>query len=191
VPALARLLGGGALRSLWILNDERPLLNAAAAVVLGDALLAIRTLKTLALLFNALWRDPAAAATLLGAITGHHSLREVSLSYNVIGDAQDAAGAALGALVVANAPALLVLDLTGCGLQEAALGPLFDALPANAHLRTLLLGDVTASAEFVRERLLPAVRANTSLTRLEIMVAGEGKSAAREAQKIVNSRAAR
>jgi hypothetical protein len=71
---------------------------------------------------------------------------------------------------------------------EAALSPLLDALPANTHLRTLLLGEVTASAAFVRERLLPAVRANASLTHLEITVAGEGESNAHEAQEIVNSR---
>jgi hypothetical protein len=115
----------------------------------------------------------------------------VSFYRNTIGDAQDAAGAALGALVAANAPALLLLSLRDCGLEEAALGLLVDALPRNTHLRILRLGDVTASAAFLRNRLLPAVRANTSLTLLEITVTGEGESAAREAQEIVNSRAAR
>jgi hypothetical protein len=57
-------------------------------------------------------------------------------------------------------------------------------------VRTLELGEVTASAAFLRERLLPAVHANISLMRLIITVAGEGESAAREAQEIVN-RAAR
>jgi hypothetical protein len=112
--------------------------------------------------------------------------------YDTIGDAQDAAGAALAALVAADAPALRGLNLSDCGLQEAALGPLLDALTANTHLRTLWLGEVNASAAFLRERLLPAVRANTSLKTLKIVVTGEGESAAREAQEIVkNSRAAR
>jgi hypothetical protein len=115
----------------------------------------------------------------------------VSLYNNPIGDAQEAAGAALGALVAANAPALVVVDLRECDLQEAALGPLVDALPANTHLCMLHLGEVTASAAFMRERLLPAVRANTSLTLLDITVTGEGEGAAREAKEIVNSRAAR
>jgi hypothetical protein len=190
-PALARLLGGGALRSLLIANGNAPLLDAAAATVLGDALRANRTLYTLALGFSALWRDAALAATLLGAVTAHRSLRQVSLFNNPVGDAQYAAGAALGALVAANAPALLILDPRACGLEEAALGPLFDALPANTHLRTLQLGEVTASAAFMRDRLLPAVRANTSLTGLAITVTGEGEGAAREAQEIVKSRAAR
>jgi hypothetical protein len=191
-PALARLLGGDALRSLCIRrswNGSAPFLNAATAEVLGDALRANRTLDTLSLADIALWYDPAAALTLLGAITGHRSLRCVSLIINLIfDDAQDAAGAALSALVAADAAALKRLNLSECGLQEAALGPLVDALPANTHLRKLLLGEVTASANFVRERLLPAVRANTSLKRLEITVAGEGESAAREAQEILNSR---
>jgi hypothetical protein len=190
-PALARLLGGGALQSLRIANGNVPLLDAAAAAVLGDALRANCTLHELVLANTALWNDPAAAVTLIGAITAHRSLQELSLEYNPIGDAQDAAGTALGALVAADASALLRLNLRDCGLQEAALRPLVDALPANTHLRTLLLGEVTASAAFLRERLLPAVRANRSLTRLEMTVTGEGEGAAREAQEIVNSRAAR
>jgi hypothetical protein len=190
-PALARLLGGDTLRCMRIWNDDAPLLDAAAAQVLGDALHANSTLHELLLLNSALWRNLAAAVTLLGAATGHRSLREVSLFSNPIGDAQDAAGAALGALVAADAPTLLLLDTNECGLQEAALGPLVDALPANTHLHTLLLGEVTATAAFLRERLLPAVRANTSLKRLAITVEGEGESDAREAQEIVNSRAAR
>jgi hypothetical protein len=159
--------------------------------VVGHALRANRTLDYLQLVSSALWRDPAVAVTLLGAITAHCSLRKVVLFSNPVGDAQDAAGAALSALLAADAPALLILDLRVCGLQEAALGPLVDALPANSHLRTLYLGEVTASAEFLRERLLPAVRANTSLKRLVIAVTGEGESDAREAQELVNSRAAR
>jgi hypothetical protein len=189
-PALARMLGGGALQSLRIVNGNA-LLDAAAAAVLGDVLRANRALKSLMLLRIGLWRDPAVAATLLGAVTGHRSLQRVSLYNNPIGDAQEAAGAALGALVAANAPALVVVDLRECDLQEAALGPLVDALPANTHLCMLHLGEVTASAAFMRERLLPAVRANTSLTLLDITVTGEGEGAAREAKEIVNSRAAR
>jgi hypothetical protein len=189
-PALARLLGSDALRFLFILNGNAPLLDAAAAAVLADALRASCTLDSLALMSTALWHDPAVALTLLGAATAHRSLHKVCLYNNPVGDAQAAAGAALGALVTADAPTLQVLDLRVCGLQEAALGPLLDALPRNTHLHTLDLYEVTASAAFLRQRLLPAVRANTSLRRLEITVAGEGEAAAREAQEIVNSRAA-
>jgi hypothetical protein len=190
-PALSRLLCGGVLRVLFIYNVNAPLLDAATATVLGDALRVNRTLEQLMLMATALWRDPAAAVALLRSMTGHCSLQQVSFRNNPIGDAQDAAGAALGALVAADAPALAYLDLRECGLQEAALGPLFDALPRNTHLQGLRFDEVTASAVFLRERLLPAVRANTSLKRLVITVAGEGESAAREAQEIVDSRAAR
>jgi hypothetical protein len=191
-PALARLLGGGALRALWIENGDVPLLDAAAAEVLADALRGNSTLDSLVLSDTAFWRDPAVAATLLGAITAQsaRSLRSVSLSHNPIGDAQDAAGAALGALVAADAPALQCLYLQDCGLQEAALGPLVDALPANTHLRKLQLGDVTVSAAFLRDRLLPALRANTSLTT-SLVITVTGEDAAREAQEILNSHAAR
>jgi hypothetical protein len=190
-PALARVLGSDALRALFTVWNGNALLDAAAAAVLGDALRANCTLDVLMLANTALWGEPAAASTLLGAVTAHCSLREVSLSNNRIGDAQDAAGTALGALVAANSPALLILDLRDCGFQEAALGPLVDALAVNTHLRTLWLGTVTASAEFLRERVLPAVHANASLARLVLTVTGEGESAAREAHEIVNSRAAR
>ncbi len=135
---------------------------------------------------TALLRDPAVAVTLLGGLTAHRSLKQVGLNDNPIGDAQ----VALGALVAADAHTLVVLDLSRCGLQEAALGPLLDALPANTHLRALQLSEVTASAAFVSERLLPAVRANTSLTSLKTTVTGEGERDAREAQEIVNSRRA-
>jgi hypothetical protein len=66
-PALARLLSGDALRMLCILNDNVPLLNAAAAEVLGDALRANHTLHELLLVHTMLWHDPAAAVTLLSA----------------------------------------------------------------------------------------------------------------------------
>jgi hypothetical protein len=192
-PALARLLGGGALRTLSIENDNETLLHPATAAVLGDALRANCTLEELHLSRAELWQwnGPAVAATLIGSITGHRSLRRVSLFNNHIRGAQDAVGAALGALVAADAPALAYLEVVHCGWQEAALGPLVDALPANTHLHTLLLSTVIASAAFLRNRLLPAVRANTSLRHLGITVRGEGEHAAREAQEIVNSRAAR
>jgi hypothetical protein len=191
-PALARLLGSDALRSLLLMNGDAPLLDAAAAEVFGNALRANSTLDKLFLMHTAPWREPGVAVTLLGAVTAHRSLRALDLSDNLVGDAQqEAAGAALGALIAADSPALLIVNMRGCGLREAALGPLLDALPGNTHLEKLLLGEVTASAEFLRERLLPAVRANTSLRRFKIAVTGEGEGAAREVQEILKNRTAR
>jgi hypothetical protein len=76
--------------------------------------------------------------------------------------------AALGALVAANAPALQELDVSGDEVAEEEFGELLDALPRNTHLRALgcEYEPGSASAAFVRERLLPAVRANASLRTL-------------------------
>jgi hypothetical protein len=80
-----------------------------------------------------------------------------------------AADAALGALVAANAPALTELDVSWNGLSDAALRPLFEALPFNTHLRTLSVVYNGTSDAFARDVLLPAVRANTSLRKLRAL----------------------
>jgi hypothetical protein len=164
-PALVRLLGGGALKALEI-NQFEQLLDGPSAALLGDALRANATLTSLN--FHAeLWRDADVAAALLGALTGHRSVRTLKLSSNHVLEVQcAAAGAALGALVAANAPALQKLDVSMCNLGDAGLRPLFEALPANTHLRTLNVSYNNMSAAFARDVLLPAVRANTSLRTL-------------------------
>ncbi len=166
-PALARLLGGGALARLEIKGRLTLLHDAPAAAVLANALRACRTLTALTLRNVGLWRDPVVATALLGALTGHASLRTLVLSHNWIKQADQAvAGAALGALVAANAAALQEVDLYSCGLGDAGLRPLFDALPANTHLRTLdCVANILTDA-FACEQLLPAVRVNGSLTKL-------------------------
>jgi hypothetical protein len=184
----AGLVGGGTLAELDICGSRQQLLDVPGALALGNALRASSTITAVSLRSVGLWRDPAAATALLGALTGHASLHSLDISHNRVG--RDQAGAVIAALVAANAPALHELNVSVCYLGEEGLRPLFDALPANTHLRTLQLG-VTASIAFLRDRLLPAVRANTSLTSLDITVVGEGESEAREAQEIVNSRAAR
>jgi hypothetical protein len=63
---------------------------------------------------------------------------------------------------------------------------LFDALPANTHLRTLRCGFSMLSDAFVRDGLLPAVRANSSLRELKT---GLPNDAAREAEALVQRRA--
>jgi hypothetical protein len=62
--------------------------------------------------------------------------------------------------VAANAPALRELNLDSCHLSDVGLGPLADALPANTHLRVLNCRGNLLSEAFMRDRLLPAVRAN-------------------------------
>jgi hypothetical protein len=46
------------------------------------------------------------------------------------------------------------------------MGALIDALPRNTHLRKLNLEVNGCTEAFMRDRLLPAVRANTSLQHL-------------------------
>jgi hypothetical protein len=185
-PALARLIGGGALAELEI-EGGRALLDAPAALALGNALRASSTLTVLTLRQARLWLNPAAATTLLGALTGHPSLRSLDIYCNQVSPAgQEEAGAALGALVAANAPALQELNLHECDLGDAGLRPLFDALPANAHLRKLDCTHNELSDAFVRNALLPAVRANASLRKLKT---GRASHEAHEAMSLVQRRA--
>ncbi len=185
---MVRLIGGGALAELELSGTVR-LLDVPAALALGNALRASITITAVSLWNVGLCSEPAAATALLGALTGHASLRSLNISYNQ--DQENPAGllvvgAALGALVAANAPSLTELDITFCNLEDTGLGPLFDALPANTHLRTLTCEDNLLSDAFMRERLLPAVRANSSLRELDT---GLRTDAAREAEALVQRRA--
>ena len=110
------------------------------------------------------WHD-AAAAAVVRALTGHLSVRKLALNHNNAPD-KKFAGVALGALVAANAPALLELVLFDSEFGDAGLGPLFDALPHNTHLRVLDCSNTGMSEEFARDHFLPAVQANTSLRKL-------------------------
>jgi hypothetical protein len=167
-PALARLLSGGTLTDLIISQRGQQLLDDASAALLGAALCTSTTLTSLSLLSSGLWNATNAAAVLLSALTGHPSLCMLAFVGNSV-DATHAtaAGASLGALIAANAPALERLSVSHCRLNDAALRPLFDALPANTHLRELDISHSNMTATFARDVLLPAVRANTSLRKLD------------------------
>jgi hypothetical protein len=181
-PALVRLVGGGALAELNLYSGDT-LLDVPAALALGDALRASSTLTAVSLGGTHMWRDPAAATALLGALTGHLSLRSLNISTN---DVHAQTGAALGALVAANAPALHELKVSFCNLGDAGLRPLFDALPANTHLRTLSCSGKKLSDAFARDTLLPAVRANSGLRKLDTYLYFDD---AREAEALVQRRA--
>jgi hypothetical protein len=168
-PALACLLAGGALRTLALVNSLQQLLDAPAVATLGAALRANTTLTELTLRGCGLQHDPVATCALLAALAGHASLASLSLSGERLGvgvGEDDAMAAALGALLAANAPALLLLDVSCCQLGDVRLGALVDALPSNCHLRSLNLAQNGCSDAFARGRLLPAVRANASLRTL-------------------------
>jgi hypothetical protein len=189
-PALVRLVGGGALEELGIYCGYVVLLDVPAALALGNALRSSTTLTALSLVSAEMWLNPAAGTALLAALTGHPSLRSLNFSYNAVPlepAGREEVGAALGALVAANAPTLQEVNLLCCWLGDAGLRPLFNALPHNTHLHTLSCGVNRLSDDFVRERLLPAVRANHSLRELKT---GLETDAAREAEAHVQRRAA-
>jgi hypothetical protein len=197
--SLARLCAGGALQELSLISslvaaDDAPLLrgdDAAGAAALAAALAGNASLGSVTLMGVGLWRDAGAAAALLGALTGHPSLRTLKLPLNAIGgDAarRGAAGAALGALVAANAAALTELDVSYCGLGDEGLRPLFEALPANSHLRGLDVRRSVVSARFAARVLAPAVCANRSLAALQAEHFLDSSAGARAAEADVQRR---
>jgi hypothetical protein len=166
-PALTRLVAGGTRLHTLVVEPVEQLLDTATATALGNALRANSTLKTLDLGLSYLWKEPAAAVVLLRALTGHLSVEVLNLGDNDVDEtSRAAAGTALAALVAANAPTLRKLTVHNSSLGDVGLAELFDALWCNTHLRKLncMANDLTEA--FVRRRLLPAVRANTSLRYL-------------------------
>jgi hypothetical protein len=190
-----RLLAGGTVTSLLLSGgtgaEEVLWADEAGAALLSNALRASTSLRELALHEFELWRIPAAGTAVLAALTGHPSLRELDIGGNKPYDEEQTAAAAvaLGALVAADT--LVFLDLTFSSLGDAALGPLFDALPAVTRLHRLECFDLASEADlvsdaFMRHRALPALRANASLRELAL---GDSKRASmREAEELVYSR---
>jgi hypothetical protein len=195
VPSLVRLLGsGGALTGLSIHDGpSRQLLDAPAAALLGGALRTHSTFEKLVLTGMNLWHDVAAATILMTSLVAHPSLRKLNVSMNRAAAPGHAAcvGALLFALVAANAPALQTLRVSSCQLGDDGLRPLFEALPRNTHLRELRCHDDGMSEAFARDALLPAVRANSSLTKLSAAPFSTNPSgSAFDAERIVTQRAA-
>jgi hypothetical protein len=179
-PALARLLGGSALRKLEFWSLAEPLFDAPAAALLSAALQANSTLTSLVMRNVEFWHDADAAMALIQALTGHASLRIIDVSNNDGAAQAAAAGAALGALVAANAPALHEVHVDDCELGNVGLGPLVDALPLNTHLRELNLSRNDFTEGFVRNQLAEAVNGNTSLRKLVLFARGDSPLALEE-----------
>jgi hypothetical protein len=168
----------------------------ASAAALAAALRAHDTLTALSMSTDGV-AIAASAEALLRALEGHASVRALQL-HDESGMLDNNAGvaAALGALVSADAPALEELHIHALPL-EAALAPLLGGLAANTHLRVLRCrsyadvdedymnfgssdddDDSPAAAHapaadslprrFVRDALLPALRANASLRELAL-----------------------
>jgi hypothetical protein len=168
-PALARLLGGNSLTTLWC-TGSRDFLDFGATAVLAAALRANNTLTSFSMADCGAFSDAAVATTLLNALTGHASLHAINLKHggNHIQDAVAVViGDALGALVAANAPALTLLKVSYCRIGEGGWRPLIEALRVNTHLRELHCGSSDLTQTFAADVLLPAVRANASLRELK------------------------
>jgi hypothetical protein len=168
-PALARLLGSTALTKLDLTGNGQygpQLLEGADAVAqLAAALRANSTLQSVSLNRLYLWAHPGAATILLCALMNHPSVRELSLSGNEVDGESRAVAAALLSALLASTP-LRLLNLQVCNLRDDGLGPLVDALARNTHLTHLDIVCNSRSTAFLRERLLPAVRASCSLREL-------------------------
>ncbi len=199
-PALARLLGGGAvteLRLFGVGDNEELWADEAGAALLSGALRQNSTLTALQLRHVRLWHIPAAAAELLEALTGHPSLRQLKMSGNYWAFAQHtaAAAAALGALVAADTLTYLDVSYSSLGDVGIALGPLFDALPRITRLRTLYCvfegyGDDDLSEAFVRNRAAGGACApiNASLRELLLGDDNDKRASVHDAEALVNSR---
>jgi hypothetical protein len=191
-PALVRLLSGTSLTSLRIAYDtDTQQLDEDAAVLLGNALRVNSTLTSLELLKTDLWRVPSAGAALFASLVAHPSLCTFICREDYRCEHEALVGIALHALLAANAPALHHIEAVISGDDGA--GPLFDALPRNTHLRSLDFFGFYISHAFARDRLLPAVRANTSLRKLfdEEYIIAQDKDAEQllfEAFALVSSR---
>ena len=193
VPALVRVLRDGGITELQICAPELPFLDVASAAVLAHALRACMTLTSLDLTDMSEEAAPV-LIMLLGALVGHRSLASLDLNCSDLKHSP-AVVAAVVALLVADAPALTHLNVWRCELGEAGLSALLDALPRNTHLRELDMSENgILPAGFMRARVLPAVRANTSLRKLMFgygVEEGDEVRALQEAERIIARRAAR
>ena len=162
--SLARLLRGGALAELEMYETLQ--LDAPGGAVLADALRATTTLTRLRLDGNHLYINAAPARAVLDALVGHASLRHISVTSELSKGALDL-GAVLAALLEADAPALHELCAFNNSLGDAGAKAMVAALPRCHHLRDLNISFNGLSEAFAHDVLLPALRANASLRRLE------------------------
>jgi len=145
-----------------------------------DALRNCTSLQILGMRDVNLWADTTAASQLIAAMEGLPALNVVQLSQNHT-DGRPAVQRAAGecmARLIAHSSSLRDLELNGNDLGVAGMTPIFEALRCTSTLTELSLREEQFSPEFVRDVVLPAVRANTSLRNLEglrLVNAGEEK----------------
>ena len=187
--SLARWLRGGnfvrlSITSIATPEPAEPFFDSASIAVFASALLSNTRLTKVTLNGNRLWADAAAGAALFASLVSLPSL-----GFLAFGDdeppsaatAQVSASAFAGLLAARSLSTLMLCDNQ---LDDAGLGPLIDAL-SNTRLWSLHLTGNRWSEPFLRERVLPAVRANASLHTLEL---DNVHAAAREAMDFVKRR---
>jgi len=171
LPALGRLIQSPGFEHLQLSNDNDALFEGPALPAFCEALHNCTSLRTLGLDSVNLWADLAVATQLFDALEGLPALQKLSLCVNSTEGSpavQRAAGECLARLN-ARSSSLRVMDVSYNELGEAGMTPIFQALRNNSSLTELVFRgeQISASAEFARDVVLPAVRANTCLRKLQ------------------------
>ena len=196
LPALTRLLQSPGFERLSVENDRAALFEGPSLPAFCEALRNCKSLKKMELEIVNLWDDLAAALQLIAALEGLPTLQLLSLydnSTNGRPAVQRAAGECLARLI-ARSRSLRVLVLSFNHWGEAGLAPIFEALKGNVGLVELSLRTEQISADFARNVVLPAVRANTCLrylSGLQLVEAGEEEAqvpSLREVEDILEAR---
>ena len=193
LPALPLLLRSNVLWHFGISNDGVPLFTGPD-LAFCDALRSNSIPDEIFLHNCDLWANPADAGMVLAALAARTELEphiELNLPDNNVGETQEeqfASGTQLAQII--TAAGLVALNISGCNLGEAGLGPIFQALPRASRLWGLQFDSDTLSSEFARDVVLPAVRANNSLRSLTFCNEDEDDLLPEliEAQNIVKAR---
>jgi len=188
LPGLSRLLQASCLERLSISTTRIALFEEGPNLTAFCHALRSSSLQALELRWCQLWRDTAIAGELLAALVGHRTLRELSLADRVddTDDARRAAGEQIAFLITHN-NALQKLESPWI-LGDAGLAPIFEALPRSSTLKELNFYSEIISREFAHDVILPAVRANSSLRKLNFGCSGETLPELAEARRIVAAR---
>jgi hypothetical protein len=158
------------LTELYIYNWARQLLDAPAAVLLANALRANTSVA-----HGAASVAYPIVARRCGCSRAHGHVNGAPAAATAISFGEPTrrrlatssrGGRCSGRAALANAPALQSLHIDWCGLGDAGMEPVVDALRHNQHLTKLNYNANNVSGAFVRNTLLPALRANTSLREL-------------------------
>lgn len=185
---LARLLRD-APRLSTLLIDWEDMFNAVSGPIFAGALRS-SSLKILRLDSVHLWEHEGVGTVLVDALVGHPTVQEISLAHNMIGfdDPQNTVGACLARLVAANTPSLHTLSLASSDVGDDALQPVFVALEINSSLRMLFVLGNELSEPYVRDVVLPSLRANSALRKIKLVLPGNNEPAFLEAVALVPAR---